>query len=80
MRQIKLFFWTALFLGLTGCATKLPTVLKLYPPTDLMQDCLAPTYTVATNGDLATGILLERNALALCNIDKAALREWASKE
>lgn len=65
---------------LAGCVTAPPVVVKLLPPTDLLQDCLSPTYTVATNGDLATGILLERNALALCNIDKASLRAWADKE
>ena len=65
---------------LAGCVTAQPVVVKLLPPTDLLQDCLPPTYTVATNGDLATGILLERNALALCNIDKAALRAWSTKE
>ena len=64
----------------TGCAITPPLVVKLLPPADLLQDCLAPTYTVVTNGDLATGIMLERNALALCNIDKASLRAWADKE
>ena len=79
-RQISLLFCTALIAGLMGCATAPPVVLKLLPPADLLQECVAPTYSVVTNADLASGILLERNALAICNIDKASLRAWATKE
>lgn len=64
-------------MALMGCALKPAVVLKLKPPVELLQECVASTYPVTTNGELATGILLERSALALCNNDKAALREWS---
>lgn len=77
MRQIKVVIVTALIFGLMACAAPLPQVVKLMPPVDLLQDCAVPSYTINTNGELANGILLERNALALCNADKQALRAWA---
>jgi hypothetical protein len=61
--------------ALSACASA-PEVVKLKPPVDLLQDCPHPTVATATNGDLARGILAYREALTLCNNDKAALREW----
>ena len=79
MRLINLAAVIAAFMALSGCAALSPTVLKLMPPAELLQACPSPEYPVGTNGQLAAGILAERNALALCNNDKAALREWADK-
>lgn len=64
---------------LAGCASA-PTVTKMLPPVDLLQDCGPVIELHATNGDLAGTILDYRKALHLCNNDKAALREWANKE
>lgn len=77
MRLINLAAGIVAFMALSGCAALAPTVLKLKPPVELMQDCPSPVYRIGTNGELAAGILAERNALALCNNDKAALREWS---
>lgn len=63
-------------LALTGCATA-PQVMKMTPPVDLLQDCPHPAVLTGTNGDLARGILAYREALSLCNNDKAALRAWS---
>lgn len=74
MRRLSELIVLALLLA--GCAAS-PMVLKLMPPTELLQDCLAVEYTVRTNSDLAQGLLAERMALALCNNDKKELRAWA---
>lgn len=76
-RLISLF---GVMLLATGCAITPPLVVKLYPPPDLLQDCPAPSYTMVLTGDLAKAILLERDALVNCNIDKASLRAWSVKE
>lgn len=51
----------------------------LLPPDDLLQDCVPIVVTVTTNGDLLKLIQSYRNALDLCNADKAALRAWSKQ-
>ena len=48
-------------------------------PAELLRDCPGYTGPLVTNGDLAGAYLTERQALAACNADKEALREWESK-
>ena len=70
-------------LSLTACVT--PSVIKEYVyvhddlPTTLLAACPGYTGPLDTNGDLAQAYLAERQALAACNADKEALREWNAK-
>lgn len=66
---------------LSGCATA-PEFREArdLPPAQLLQECEAPSPIVTTNGDLARYILALKQALNLCNDDKAALREWAQEK
>ena len=48
-------------------------------PADLLASCPGYAGPLDTNGDLAQAYLAERQALAACNADKEALREWDSK-
>ena len=48
-------------------------------PTDLLRDCPGYAGPLINNGDLAQAYLGEKQALAACNADKEALREWESK-
>ena len=70
-------------LFLTACVT--PSVIKEYVyvhdalPTTLLAACPGYDGPLDTNGDLANAYLAERQALAACNADKEALREWNAK-
>ena len=70
-------------LFLTGCVS--PSIIKEYVyvhddlPTTLLADCVGYSGPLDTNGDLAQAYLAERQALAACNADKEALREWEAK-
>ena len=70
-------------LSLMGCVT--PSVIKEYVyvhdrvPTDLLRDCPGYAGPLVNNGDLAQAYLAERQALAACNADKEAMREWEAK-
>ena len=70
-------------LFLLGCTT--PSVIKEYVyvhddiPTALLADCVGYSGPLVDNGDLAQAYLGEKQALAACNADKEALREWESK-
>lgn len=64
---------------LASCATVTPPTTKLLPPASLLAECPAPRAALSTNGALVDYILALRNALRLCNDDKAALREWANQ-
>jgi hypothetical protein len=75
-RALRAACLLALVSTLIGCATT-GTTVKLLPPVDLLQDCPAPVYTITTNRDIALAIPAWKRALALCNNDKASLREWA---
>lgn len=70
MRLLALAF----ALVLSGCAT---TVGKQYPPSALLEDCRTGALTFTTDKDMAESVVALAAALKLCNIDKAALREWA---
>ena len=63
---------------LPGCSTV--QLVRELPPVELLRDCPAVVEKFKTNGDLATTILDYRDALATCNIDKQALREWAKDD
>lgn len=63
-------------LTLSGCAAS-PDVSKAYPPASLTADCVLAPQDVSTNGALARAYQAAKAALASCNNDKAALREWA---
>ena len=68
---------------LAGCSTT--KVIKEYVyvhdtvPADLLASCPGYAGPLVNNGDLAQAYLAERQALAACNADKEALREWESK-
>ena len=70
-------------LSLLGCSTQ--SVIKEYVyvyddlPTTLLADCPGYDGPLVDNGDLAVAYLAERQALAACNADKEALREWNAK-
>ena len=70
-------------LSLLGCST--PSVIKEYVyvhddlPATLLADCPGYDGPLVNNGDLARAYLGEKQALAACNADKEALREWDSK-
>ena len=67
-----------LLMALTGCATRIEYVREL-PPLELLEDCKATLSEIRTNGQLAQAYLDAKNDLALCNIDKRSLREWAKQ-
>lgn len=50
------------------------------PPAALMIESRAPAIEIRTNEDLVNALQGARRALATCNGDKAALREWARAE
>ena len=70
-------------LSLTACSTV--SVIKEYVyihdrvPADLLRDCVGYDGPLVNNGDLARAYLGEKQALAACNADKEALREWEAK-
>lgn len=66
--------------ALAGCGT-LPQVspgetLVLAPPASLTLPCPSPAYPLETTGDLARGLLAEREALRECDRRMQALRDW----
>lgn len=62
----------------SGCATK--GTSQILPPSSLLQDCPRPEpRSIQRNADLLQLILDQDAALASCNIDKHALRQWAEK-
>lgn len=63
-------------LSLTGCATT--EYIRELPPAELLAECEKPAYDKTTNRGIVLGLVAYDQALALCNNDKAALREWAS--
>lgn len=69
----------ALLMALPGCASRVQFVREL-PPAELLEDCVATTSEIKTNGQLASAYLAAKNDLAKCNIDKRSLREWANNK
>ena len=68
-------------LSLSGCAkpSSAPTIVERVQyiglPTQLLQDCVRADLTrIRSNGDLVTVVLEQDDALARCNLDKAAIR------
>ena len=69
-------------LSLLGCAKpySAPTIVEKVQyiglPTQLLQDCTRADLTrIRSNGDLVVVVLEQDDALARCNLDKAAIRE-----
>lgn len=48
-------------------------------PVGLLADCPGYAGALVSNGDLAEAYRASKYALAVCNADKAALREWDAK-
>lgn len=67
-----------LILGLPACHT-LQTQGKALPPVEWLADCPLVLEHYRTNGELAETVVAYRKALALCNLDKESLREWAKE-
>lgn len=63
-------------LMMASCAAVTHPTSTLKPPESLLMDCPEPGGRPQTNGQLADYALALRNALRVCNNDKAALREW----
>ena len=64
---------------MSACGGKpCPAARPMMPPAVYLQDVPEPVLKGKTNGDLAAWALELRQALALANSDKAALREWAA--
>lgn len=68
----------ATLLLLPACSTV--QIVRQTPSPELLRHCPEPIVSVRTNGELAQALQSTRAALALCNIDKAALREWAEDD
>jgi len=69
------------FLGLLGpflgaCSTA-PVARPAAPPSILLVPCPPPAMKPTTNGELVVAYMETRIALAKCDAEKAALREWA---
>jgi len=69
----------ALLVALPGCSSTIKYVREL-PPAELLGDCKVTATEVKTNGQLASAYQVARSDLAVCNIDKRSLREWAKQE
>lgn len=65
---------------LAGCQVTVPKAMpRELPPEALLAPCPDPKRELRTNRDLAEYILDLRQALANCDNDKTALREWAKE-
>ena len=74
--------WLFLMFCLSSCSNNTVTVSKIekqYPDKKYLRHCDAPVFDQkgAVYSDLFPYINSLRQALELCNNDKAALREWA---
>jgi len=67
-------------LGLIGCATVAPQIIKQLPPAELLQDCPDVSVKPKTNGELAKQRDGLKASLKACNIDKQRLREWVERK
>lgn len=68
--------------SLIGCGTTktLTVTVREVPPEYLIQDCLIPASVAKKNGELVKDIANLKGAIRTCNVDKAALREWATPD
>lgn len=78
-RPLKLVSAHVLLALAAGCAALPGPPVKMLPPAELLQACQEPPGDAQTNGSMAVWLQGLRGALAACNADKAALREWAAR-
>ncbi|MFK3873094.1 Rz1-like lysis system protein LysC [Pseudoalteromonas rhizosphaerae] len=72
---------------LNGCYSTPPepkviTITKpapILPPLYLLNDCALSQSPINTNRELLTFAVKTHNQNVLCNLDKAALRQWRAK-
>lgn len=64
---------------LSGCSLLPVRSVQITPPESLLQACLGPSWRPSTNGELLDYSNALRDALAACDDDKTALREWAKE-
>lgn len=66
--------------SLTACGPKVVTrSLPVFPPDNLLQDCIETDVPLVVNKDLVTKIEKLKKDLGVCNADKAGLRAWKDK-
>jgi hypothetical protein len=63
---------------LQACSTA-PITGQSPVPEQFLQECRAIQREIRTNADLAKALLDHREALAACNLDKRAIREWSEE-
>jgi hypothetical protein len=64
------------FLALSGCFAT-TQVAQQPVPAEFLGECRALERDIKTNGDLAKALQDHKAALAACNLDKAAIRQWS---
>jgi hypothetical protein len=64
------------FLALSGCAMA-PIGGQQPVPAEFLVECRAVEREIRTNGDLAKALKDHKEALAACNLDKNAIRQWS---
>ena len=65
----------ALTLATAGCAHRSAAIM---PPAEYMRPCKVTESTPSTNGELFLSRTAYKQALAKCDDEKTALREWRS--
>jgi hypothetical protein len=65
-----------LFLLLSGCSVA-PIAGQQAVPDEFLAECRALEREIRTNGDLAKALQDHKLALANCNLDKRAIRQWS---
>jgi hypothetical protein len=77
--MINALLLSCLVISLTGCGTSVVVkreVIPELPPVILIQDCEQPLFNGSTYGDVVLYVPELQSAIAQCNADKQALREW----
>lgn len=54
-----------------------PETVRVLPPAELMQDCPRPAVDMSSNGALLQSLMSCQGQIIKCNLDRAALRQWA---
>lgn len=49
----------------------------MLPPAELTQDCPRPGVDMSSNGALLQSLMSCQGQIIKCNLDRAALRQWA---
>ena len=52
----------------------------MLPPAELTQDCPRPAVDMSSNGALLQSLMSCQGQIIKCNLDRAALRQWAGSE